>query len=87
MTQEIFYKGAPVRAHVMYGGGSAGSVARTAFIDVRRVDVPDPKYRDEVEINGDTWRVYQDRGREIIISGGRWTWKIPVKLDERPKFK
>ena len=87
LTTGITYNGSAIRAHIEYGGGSTGSVADTAVIEVQVADVETPQYRDPVIINGTTWRVYHDRNQEAVIKGDGHTWRIPIKKDEKPSFK
>jgi len=88
LTTEITYNGTTgIRAHIDYGGGSTGTVADTAVIEVQVSDVAAPAYRDTVIIAGITWRVYQDRNQEAVIKGDGHTWLIPIKKDEKPSFR
>ncbi|MEE4112713.1 MAG: hypothetical protein V2I40_07855 [Desulfobacteraceae bacterium] len=86
-AETITYDGADISALVTYGGGSTNSVAETAVIEVKVSDVPAPAYRDAVVIAGETWRVYRDKMQEAVITGDGYTWKIPIKKDERPNFR
>ena len=88
MAQTITYAGTEITADVMYGGKSThAGPAKTAVIEVKVADVAQPAYRDAVVIGGNTWTVYRDRMQQVEIEGDGYTWKIPVKRDERPDFK
>jgi len=86
-AETITYAGESISALVAYGGGSTNTVAETAVIEVKVSDVAAPAYRDTVVIAGETWRVYRDKAQEAVITGDGYTWKIPIKKDERPSFR
>ena len=84
--ETVTYKGTGIPGHISYGGRSDGENARTAILEVRVSDVPNPTYRDTAVINGVTWRVYRDQSQEVVIQGDGYTWKLPITRDERPRW-
>ncbi len=86
-ADQVIYNGVPIYAHVRYGGGSTGTIANTAVIEVRRADVVSPEYLDTVVIDGANWRVFHSGNQEAVIKGDAWTWQIPVKKNEKPGFR
>lgn len=80
-SDAITYNGVPIQGHVTYGG--TGALASQAVLTVRKSDVPAPAYRDEVVIEGITWRVHQDQNHPVIIKGDALTWDIALIKGER----
>jgi hypothetical protein len=76
----VTYDGTAIKAHVRYHDASG----KFADLLVKKSDVPDPAYNDPVVIDGNTWRVYQDKDRGPILEGGAYTHKILIHRSERP---
>jgi hypothetical protein len=60
---------------------AAGKTEADGVILVNAVDVAEPRYLDEVDIEGKTWIV------ERIAGGDGYVWKLEARRDLRPTFK
>lgn len=82
ITETVTYNGTDIPAHVEYKEApdrAGGASVRTAYLHVRKSDVPDPAYRDTAVIGSDTWLVHG-----IISGDADHVWVIEIHRDERP---
>jgi hypothetical protein len=81
IADAVVYNGAAIRGHLDHAPDAeprSGSVMSRALLQVRRQDVPDPKYRDAAVVAGIAWRVLR------IEAGDEWTWTLALYREERP---
>lgn len=66
-----------------FSNSIAGASADTGCVYVAMADVPAPKYRDTINLNGTTWQVYRDKKNDNIAVEVNGMWQMKVTANER----